>query len=63
MTQTIIALLIVAAAVIFVVHRVVRLGKGKGGGGCGCKDCPMKGRTDCTCNTSVNLPDIDPDRL
>lgn len=63
MTQTIIALLIVAAAVAFTVCRVVRLGKGKSGCGCGCKDCPMKGRTDCTCNTSVNLPDIDPDRL
>ena len=41
MWQTIIVILIVAAAVFFAVRRVVRLSKGKGGGcGCGCDGCP-----------------------
>ena len=39
MIQTLIVILIVAAAVFFVVRRAVRLGKGKRGCGCGCDNC------------------------
>ena len=43
--QTIIVILIVAAALFCAVRRLVRTlrGKNKGGCGCGCDGCPMKG--------------------
>ncbi|MBR4773323.1 MAG: FeoB-associated Cys-rich membrane protein [Bacteroidales bacterium] len=44
MTQTIIVILIVAAAVFFAVRRLLRTVKRKDGGcGCGCSGCPYRG--------------------
>ena len=41
--QTIIVLAIVAAALVFVLRRVMKTGRGKGDCGCGCgKDCKNK---------------------
>lgn len=38
--ETIVALAIVAAALVFVLRRVIKTGRGKGDCGCGCgKDC------------------------
>ena len=42
MIQTLIVILIVAAAVVFTVRKVARTAKGKEGCGCGCKDCAAK---------------------
>lgn len=45
MLQTVIVILVVAAAGVFTVWRLVRIlrGKDRGGCGCGCDHCPMKG--------------------
>ncbi|MBR1834335.1 MAG: FeoB-associated Cys-rich membrane protein [Bacteroidales bacterium] len=57
MLQTIITLLIVAAAVGFAVRGLVRTLKGKGHCSCGCDHCPAGGKT-CHCQDRLHLPDI-----
>lgn len=57
MLQTVIALLIVAAAVGFAVRGLVRTLRGKSGCSCGCSHCPAGGKT-CHCPDKLQLPDI-----
>ena len=57
MAQTIIAILIVAAAAGFAVRRLFRTLKGKGGCPGGCSNCPARGG-ECHCNDSQPFPDI-----
>jgi len=57
MIQNVIVGLIIAAAVVFAVWRLVRTVKGKGS--CGCDGCPYAGDKECHCNNSQpKLPDI-----
>ena len=56
MIQTLIVILLVAAAVFFAVRRLVRTLRGKGGCPGGCDHCPMKGGDGCHC--TPRLPDI-----
>ena len=59
MVQTVIALVIVAAAVVMAVVRIVRTMRGKGGCGCGCDHCPESGGRECHCHDAEHkLPDI-----
>lgn len=57
MVQTIIALVIVGAAVGFAVRRLMRTLRNKKGCSCGCSNCPMK-KGECHCHSEIGLPDI-----
>ncbi len=57
MLQTIITLLIVAAAVGFAVRGLVRTLRNKKGCSCGCSNCPMK-NSECHCHREIDLPEI-----
>ena len=56
MIQTVIVILLVAAAVGYALYRLVRTLRGKGGCAGGCDGCPMKGGGECHC--TPKLPDI-----
>ena len=63
MIQTVIVILVVAAAVFFAVRRLVRTLRNKGGCACGCTECPHGGGK-CHCaDSGPKLPEIDPDAL
>ncbi len=58
MTQTVIVILIVAAALFFAVRRLVRTIRGKGTCNCGCNRCPHGGN-ECRCHSAgVHLPEV-----
>ena len=59
MMQTLIVILIVAAALFFAVRRLVRTLRGKGGCPGGCQGCPRNGGHECHCG-APRLPDCPP---
>ncbi|MBR3724901.1 MAG: FeoB-associated Cys-rich membrane protein [Bacteroidales bacterium] len=57
MVQTIITLLIVAAAVLLAARRLIRTLRSKNSCSCNCSQCPIK-KGECHCPNSKTLPDI-----